>query len=112
MLIPAGHRCALLPILHRLPRYLPATGAFTNAVFLNIVLQGHGVYHIPAKDNWQVDLTGAKHSFTVRGMRLPNDLRDYRADDPFQLLTPDLCVVLLCAIAFLGYLLLDVLRIW
>ena len=45
-------------------------------------------------------------------MRLPNDLRDYRADDPFQLLTPDLCVVLLCAIAFLGYLLLDVLRIW
>ena len=31
----------------------------------------------------------------------PEDLKDYQADDPFVLLTPDLAIVLLCIIILL-----------
>ena len=45
-------------------------------------------------------------------MELPNDMKDYSADDPFQLLTPDMCVVLLCLLSVAGYVFRDYLRIW
>ena len=36
-----------------------------------------------------------------------DDLKYYQADDPFVILSPDQCVLLLCALIFIGFVLRD-----